>query len=301
MDINNHELISQTLNKVTDAHSRDLLNMLINNIGEKDTEIVHLMNRVTDLELRVAEQERYTSKDCVIIENLPWKRNNQSLTDQICLLFQQYLNYTIHPRNIKACHPLANWKNDSYPPPVIVKFIYCDDKNEIYNRKSWLASQPNPVNHKPIAIKERLPANDKRIRDRANELGLISTSVNCRIKLFTKNENGLIRSVPVFSEKAVSDLASKALKKVPVTNNQPTYPNKHGNHHQFEIPKTPAAHQRLKNASQRLNFSNCKRHRSSPLDNYYSRSTNNFLKKIRKEQDYATTQRNDVEEGEIFE
>ena len=87
MDINNHELISKTLNKVTDVHSRDLLNMLINNIREKDTEIVNLRNRVTDLELRVAEQERYTSKDCVIIENLPWKRNNQSLTDHICLFF----------------------------------------------------------------------------------------------------------------------------------------------------------------------------------------------------------------------
>ena len=68
MDINNHELTSQTLTKVTDVHSRDLLNMLINNIREKDTEIVNLRNRVTDLELRVAEQERYTSKDCVLLK-----------------------------------------------------------------------------------------------------------------------------------------------------------------------------------------------------------------------------------------
>ena len=44
-----------------------------------------------------------------------------------------------------------------------------------------------------------------------------------------------------------------------------------------------------------MNFSNCKRHRSSPLDNYYSRSTNDYLKKIRKEQDYATTHQNGVE------
>ena len=40
-------------------------------IQERDSEITLLRNKVADLEARVIEQEIYSSKDCLIIENLP--------------------------------------------------------------------------------------------------------------------------------------------------------------------------------------------------------------------------------------
>ena len=40
-------------------------------IQERDSEITLLRNKVADLEARVIEREIYSSKDCLIIENLP--------------------------------------------------------------------------------------------------------------------------------------------------------------------------------------------------------------------------------------
>ena len=62
-------------------------------------------------------------------------------------------------------------------------------------------------------MKERLPKHDKAIRDHANEAGLITTSTNCRIKVFVKDQNGYMRSVPVLSHKAVDDIKERAVKK----------------------------------------------------------------------------------------
>ena len=81
------------------------------------------------------------------------------------------------PDAIKACHPLGIWKGNT-PPAVIVKFIYYNDKIELYNRRPVLANFRNPLNGKPVYVKERLPQHDLSLQKRANELDLVTTTYN---------------------------------------------------------------------------------------------------------------------------
>ena len=54
-----------------DPKLKGLLQGLIENVNTKDDIIVGLQNRVQFLEKKVNEMERYISKDCVILQNLP--------------------------------------------------------------------------------------------------------------------------------------------------------------------------------------------------------------------------------------
>ena len=58
-------------------------------IQERDSEITLLRNKVANLEARVIEQEIYSSKDCLIIENLPIKDRNAPLSHQVCHFFSK--------------------------------------------------------------------------------------------------------------------------------------------------------------------------------------------------------------------
>ena len=76
-------------------------------------------------------------------------------------------------------------------------------------------------------MKERLPQHDLAIQKRANELDLVTTTYNCRVKLFLKTENGRLTK-PVDSVKAVEDLESRAIKKIsPYQRNQANNWNPH--------------------------------------------------------------------------
>ena len=51
------------------------------------------------------------------------------------------------------------------------------------------------------------------IQKRANELDFVTTTYNCRVKLFLKTENGRLTQT-VDSVKAVEELESRAMKKI---------------------------------------------------------------------------------------
>ena len=68
-------------------------------------------------------------------------------------------------------------------------------------------------------MKERLLQHDLAIQKRANELDLVTTTYNCRVKLFLKTENGRVTQ-PVDSVKAVEDRESRAKKKISNQRNQ---------------------------------------------------------------------------------
>ena len=59
-----------------DPKLKDLLQGLIENVKNKDDIIVGLNNRVHFLEYKVNEMERYSSKDCVVLQNLPLRSGN---------------------------------------------------------------------------------------------------------------------------------------------------------------------------------------------------------------------------------
>ena len=181
--------------------------------AEKESEIMSLRNRVTDLEQGVSKQEIYTSKDCIVIENMSHLDMKLYLREQVCLLFERYLGFTTNAYNTKACHYLSRWRDERYPPAIFVKFLYSDEKNELYGRKSWLAGKKLPVNAKPKFLKERLPRCQKEIFKHANQEGLIASTYNCKVNVFTKNEDNQFRSVIVNSKRAVDDIKERAIQK----------------------------------------------------------------------------------------
>ena len=83
---------------------------------EKDKTIEQLQAKLGELEDRLLQQERYTSKDCLIFENLPMNYYDK-LDLQTQNFLRQYLNYTVPLKNMKACHLLGSWNNSKYPPP----------------------------------------------------------------------------------------------------------------------------------------------------------------------------------------
>ena len=70
-----------------------------------------------------------------------------------------------------------------------------------------------PYNGSPIFIKERLPKVQKELKDHADELDLITTTNDCNVKVFTKNADGIFKSVEVRSKRAIDDIKEVALKK----------------------------------------------------------------------------------------
>ena len=98
------------------------------NYCRKEIEIMSIRNRVFDLEQRVSEQETYTSKDCIIIETMPHLDMKLHLRELVCLIFERYLGFTTNAYNIKACHDPSRRRDERYPPAIIVKFLYFDEK-----------------------------------------------------------------------------------------------------------------------------------------------------------------------------
>ena len=170
-------------------------------IQERDSEITLLRNKVADLEARVIEQEIYSSKNCLIIKNLPIEDRNAPLSHQVCQFFQKFLNHETRPNNFKACHYLGKWQSNTCPPAVIAKFLFFDEKNELLGRKSWLSRKTNQCNGYPIYIKERLPRHQKEILDFAKAENTITTTVNCKVKVFEQSDDGSYRGVEVNSKK----------------------------------------------------------------------------------------------------
>ena len=203
----------KALNLIENSNLKAIIQHLLKKLEEKDDQIRLLTNRVVDLEQRVNECEKYSSKDSIIFDNLPLRNDNTPLSHQVCDFLQKYLNFTTHPQNFKACHVLGKWKDTNSPPGVIIKFLYYGEKNEIFGRKSWLAGIRNPLNGRPIFMKERLPPLQREIKKEADQLGLITTTMNCDVKVFKKSDDNKFMPIVVNSLKAVHDIKNTAVKR----------------------------------------------------------------------------------------
>ena len=149
--------IENAILNIENFNVRSLISHLLEQLSIEDEKILSLENRVSDLELRVNKCEIYSSKDCIIIEDARLNPNLEQLDLQVCDFFRQILSYSAHQLDFKACHFLGSWINNNYPPAIIVKFINFNQKSEIFDCTSWLARALNPINRKPINLKERLP------------------------------------------------------------------------------------------------------------------------------------------------
>ena len=103
------EELLQQIDQVNDPKPKSILQNLTKLLKEIDKRIVTLENKVTDLEIRMSEQERYSSKDCLIVYN-PRVTNEGDLWVEMAAFFSSYRDYECTPDLFKACHPLGNFK-----------------------------------------------------------------------------------------------------------------------------------------------------------------------------------------------
>ena len=198
---------------IQDPNIRDVLSYFAELLKEKDNTINLLQNKVADLQNRVTQQEIYTSKDCLIIQNMPISGDgNVPLTHQVCDFLANYIGHKTNPSNFKACHFLGKWENSATPPAVIVKFIYFGEKDQIYGMKSRLANKLNPINRRKIIIKERLPTAQRVIQKHAEDCDLVTTTNKCQVKVF-ENVQGKFKSIIVKSVEDVDKVQHRAVKR----------------------------------------------------------------------------------------
>ena len=103
-------LLQQTEQLVESLQNDSLKNIMGNLLKisiEKDKTIEQLQAKKGELEDRLLQQKRYTSKDCLIFENLPMNHSDK-LDIQVKKILRQYLKYTVPLKNMKACHLLGS-------------------------------------------------------------------------------------------------------------------------------------------------------------------------------------------------
>ena len=103
--------VSKAIDSIESSEMKKVFLHLFTKLSTKDERILTLENRVAELEERVDECEKYSSKGCLVFENLPIKKpegNIPTLEHQVCDFLLKYLNWETHPHKFKACHPLGS-------------------------------------------------------------------------------------------------------------------------------------------------------------------------------------------------
>ena len=139
----------ETVKDSLDSTTKDLFESLVICLQGKDSEVRNLSNRVNYLEVKVNELERYSSKDCVIIQNLPMLHGN--IIRDVLDLFNNILGLDVSDYDLKTCHPLGIVSRNQ-KKSVIVKFVYFETKNRVNGRKNFLKNVLSPVNKKNLYI-----------------------------------------------------------------------------------------------------------------------------------------------------
>ena len=186
-------------------------------LTETEDKLRELRDITAKLEQSVIDQERYTSKDCLIIDNLPIFDQQWPMIDNVLKFFEQFLGFTVNFADIKACHPLPRKLNQTFPP-VIVKFVYFDQKNQIYFRRVQLGNRThyNPSNNRPVFIRERLSKHDLKLKMYAeNNMNMVTTTFNSQVRVFIRTEGNKTTSKPVNTIDDIHKLETIAIKKRP--------------------------------------------------------------------------------------
>ena len=202
--------IEQALSEVKDSSTKQLIEFLLSENNKKSQEIITLKNELCALEQRITLQERYSSKDYLIFENVPLD-GKEFLPTFITRFLSEYMNFLTNPENFKPCHVLGRGQKNT-PPAIIVKFAYFQEKNEIYSRKKMLWGVTNKINGRQRFIKERLPPKDKELQVYANDRNLVTRTENCQVQLLIEN-NGIRKSIDVNSAKTIDDNMAIAVQK----------------------------------------------------------------------------------------
>ena len=155
----------------------------------------------------MSEQERYRSKDCLIVYN-PSVTNEGNLWMEKAAFFSSYMDYECTPDLFKACHPLGNFKTvkKKTEKTIIV----------IYSRVALLLNRLNRIKRELIFIKrfnKQLPKHDVELKRHAESLGLVTTIWKCQVRIFHRAENSNVKTFPVNTVAGINKWAATAFKK----------------------------------------------------------------------------------------
>ena len=165
--------LKSSIESLNNSEIKPILAQLLTEITKRGGSFSNLENRVAQLEDRMNECEKYSSKDTIIFENLPIKRMVRPIWPIRYAIFCipiYHINRTAVTSRHATIYRPGNMTNTL---PLIVKFIYLGEQMELFGRKSWLAGKRNPIIGKPIVLKKRLPARQKANKEKAESEGLI--------------------------------------------------------------------------------------------------------------------------------
>lgn len=217
------EILSNLIKNV-DPSLKEILLFLIKENEEKTTQLQSLTSEVQELRQKTNELERYNSKDTIIIHNLPL-RSQRNIMEDVILFLKSTMQVYLQAEEIKACHPLGPVKDVNNPPPIIVKFIYFNDKFRVWSRKALVRNFRHPTNQRSVYIYERLSKYDMALKEAAEKQEMIVNTWNSApvVKI---NNDGQIKDMKLNSEKDIEELAPIAVKrKQKPTGSYPTGPN----------------------------------------------------------------------------
>ena len=158
------------------------ISQLQREVREKDSKKEEMRCEIEALEERVGKQKQYSSKDTIIIDNLPVYDVNLPLLGNVLKFFEWFLDYRLQIGDAKACHLLPKTKKPSVLS-VSVKFVYFHHKIDIYNSRMVL-SRPNmlhPTSKTPMFLRERLAKTDLKVKIYAEkDKSLVTTTFNSK-------------------------------------------------------------------------------------------------------------------------
>ena len=125
------------------------------------------------------ELEKYSGKLCLIFHNF---ENKGDALASILYLLKVVLQINLNPSSIAACHPL----NQNLNAPIIVKFIYHQDRDLVWRRRTWLKGISNSMG-RAVQTEECLAPRDREIKSEAKQLGLLAYTR--RPDVFVYNQN----------------------------------------------------------------------------------------------------------------
>ena len=126
--------------------------------------------------------------DCLSFSNFDFNKYSLNLiSERWNLVYHYFSGYMLSPGAIKTCHPLPTRKDSGRNVPIITKFAYFSDKDEIFGRMRMLSGQ-NGVQGKSSFINGRLPKSDIEVKRKCDDMNLITTTHNCQVKVFFAND-----------------------------------------------------------------------------------------------------------------
>ena len=126
--------------------------------------------------------------------------------------FKSFLGITIKYEGVKACHVLPG-DTGIFLPRIICKFIYFEDKTQVWKSRRALRKKVNPINQKFIILNETLPKADAEIKATAVRMGLETRTNNCLVSVAVFGENGSKKFIKLNSLHDLNKLEPNAIKR----------------------------------------------------------------------------------------